>query len=134
METISRSLLTFLLNSLWQVPVTAGVAALACRCMRRVPAAHRHAVWVAALAVSALLPLASMRTAPPAPGPQFAAPFADAAAPDSAVREVSQPPSTPAQAPRSRTVSFAATTATMLLGGYLLFVLYRFCRLGWALV
>ena len=35
METISRSLLTFLLNSLWQVPVAVAVAALACRCMRR---------------------------------------------------------------------------------------------------
>ena len=29
METISRSLLTFLLNSLWQIPVAAAVAALA---------------------------------------------------------------------------------------------------------
>ena len=49
METISRSLLTFLLNSLWQVPVAVAVAALACRCMRRAPASHRHIVWVAAL-------------------------------------------------------------------------------------
>ena len=52
METISRSLLTFLLNSLWQIPVAAAVAALVCRCMRRGPASHRHAVWVAALVAS----------------------------------------------------------------------------------
>ena len=61
METISRSLLTFLLNSLWQIPLAAAVAALACRLMRNGPASHRHAVWVAALAAAILLPLASMR-------------------------------------------------------------------------
>ncbi len=48
METISRSLLTFLLNSLWQIPLTAAVAALTCRLMRKGPASHRNAVWVAA--------------------------------------------------------------------------------------
>ena len=62
METISRSLLTFLLNSLWQIPLAAAVAALACRLMRNGPASHRHAVWVAALAAALLLPLASVRT------------------------------------------------------------------------
>lgn len=30
METIDRCLLTFLLNSLWQIPLVAAVAALAC--------------------------------------------------------------------------------------------------------
>jgi len=44
METISY-LLTFLLNSLWQIPRIAAVAALACRLMRNGPAGHRHAVW-----------------------------------------------------------------------------------------
>jgi TonB family protein len=134
METISRFLLTFLVNSLWQVPVAAGVAWLACRCMRRLPASHRHAVWVAALAVSVLLPLASTRNVPPAPGPQFAASLTDGSAPDSVAKEASQPTSTPAPAPVSRTVSFAAPTATVLLGLYLLFVLYRLGRLGWAFV
>ena len=134
METISRSLLTFLLNSLWQVPVAVAVAALACRCMRRVPASHRHAVWVAALAASVLLPLASMRTAPSTPGPQFAASFTDAAPSNSAAREAVQPQHTQAPVPVSRTVSVAASTATLLLGGYFLFVFYRICRLGWASV
>ena len=40
METISRSLLTFLLNSLWQIPLAAGVAALVCRPVRRGPRRH----------------------------------------------------------------------------------------------
>ena len=38
METISRFQLTFLLNSLWQIPLAAAVAALACRLMRNGPA------------------------------------------------------------------------------------------------
>ena len=130
METISRCLLTFLLNSLWQVPVAVAVAALACRAMRRAPASHRHAVWVAALAAAVLLPLASMRTAPPTPAPQFAASLVDAAPSNSVAREVVQPPHTPAPVPVSRTVSLAATTVTILLGGYFLFVFYRLCRLG----
>ncbi|MGA7234188.1 MAG: hypothetical protein WBY44_00810, partial [Bryobacteraceae bacterium] len=71
METISRELLTFLLNSLWQIPLVAAVAALACRLMRHGPAAHRHAVWVAALAVAVLLPLGSIRREQPAQGPSF---------------------------------------------------------------
>ncbi len=35
----SRYLLTFLLNSLWQIPLAAAVAAVACRVMRHGPAA-----------------------------------------------------------------------------------------------
>ena len=68
MEMISRFLLTFLLNSLWQIPLVAAVAALACRLMRNGPAAHRHAVWVAALAAAVLLPLGSIRREQPAQG------------------------------------------------------------------
>ena len=69
METISRSLLTFLLNSLWQIPLATAVAALACRFMRNGPAGHRHAVWVAALIAAVLLPLASIRPRQSAPLP-----------------------------------------------------------------
>jgi TonB family protein len=132
METISRSLLTFLLNSLWQIPVAAAVAALACRFMRNGPASHRHAVWVAALVASILLPLASMRPGAPTPTPQFAASLADGAAGNAAVRHPARTPAAPSPAPASRTVSFAATTATILLGAYFLFVLFRLARLGWA--
>lgn len=131
METISRSLLTFLLNSLWQIPLAAAVAALICRLMRRGPASHRHAVWVAALAAAVLLPLASVRTGAPTPAPRFAASLADAAAGNVAVQR-SAPAPAPTPAPASRTVSFAATTATILLAAYFLFVLFRLARLAWA--
>ncbi len=41
METISPSLLTFLVNSFWQIPLVAAVAALACRWMRNGPGCSR---------------------------------------------------------------------------------------------
>ena len=61
METISRTLLTFMLNALWQVPLAAAVAALGGWIMRRGPAWHRHALWVAALFAALLLPLGGIR-------------------------------------------------------------------------
>src|SRR5215467_8254290 len=61
METISRSLLTFLINCLWQVPLAAAVAALVCRCLKHGPSRHRHTIWVAALAAAILLPVTSVR-------------------------------------------------------------------------
>ena len=70
METVSRYLLTFLLNSLWQIPLAAAVAALACRLMRNGPASHRHA----AVAVPV----------PAAPVPAAATPVPTAVEPDEA--------------------------------------------------
>src|SRR5690348_12973106 len=62
METISWYVLTFLLNSLWQIPVIVSVAALAAWLLRHGPASHRHAVWVVALIASVALPIASTST------------------------------------------------------------------------
>src|SRR5437763_11798091 len=76
METISRFLLTFLLNSLWQIPLTAAVASLTGWLMRHSPASHRHIVWVAALATALLLPVASIHSNGPATTPQFDASLA----------------------------------------------------------
>ncbi len=132
METISRSLLTFLLNSVWQIPLAAGTAALACRFMRRGPASHRHAVWVAALAAAILLPLVSVRPDSSTATPHFDASLADGIAADATVRGPAQSPLAPSAAPASRTISFAETTATVLLSAYLLFVVFRLARLAWA--
>jgi beta-lactamase regulating signal transducer with metallopeptidase domain/cell division septation protein DedD len=134
METISRYLLTFLLNSVWQIPLAAAVAAGVCRLMRNGPASHRHAVWVAALLAAILLPVASVRTGEPAAPLRLALPDAPPtvtlAAPAALAAGPAPARSTPVQ--DGRTVSFARTTAMVLLAAYFLFVLWRMVRLAWA--
>ena len=138
METISRYLLTFLLNSLWQIPLVAAVAALVCRAMRRGPAVHRHAVWIAALVAAVLVPLASVRQEPPAPAAQFDASLvmqgAASGSPALPARSLATVPARqPApSAPEPRAISFATTTATVLIGIYFLFLLARLTRLALA--
>jgi len=60
METMNRELLTFLANSLWEVPLMAGAACLVSLAMRGSPARHRHAMWIVAMFASLALPLASV--------------------------------------------------------------------------
>ncbi len=60
METLSRWVLTYLANAVWQVAVVAAAASLADLLLRRAPNRTRHAVWFIALAVAALLPLRSL--------------------------------------------------------------------------
>ena len=134
METISRSLLTFLLNSLWQIPLAAAVAALACRLMRHGPASHRHAVWVAALAAAILLPLASVRTGDPAAPAAIRASLAGArVVPRRTAQPRRRPPRRRRRPPRLREPSPSPKPRRrMLLGAYFLFVLFRLARLAWA--
>ena len=61
METLSRLVLTFLLNALWQVPLVAGVAALGAWILRHGPARYRHALWVMALSLAVFLPVWTSR-------------------------------------------------------------------------
>ncbi len=60
METISRLVLSFLLNAVWQVALVAGVVALGGWMLRNGPARYRHALWVMALGTSVLLPLSTL--------------------------------------------------------------------------
>jgi beta-lactamase regulating signal transducer with metallopeptidase domain len=130
METISRYLVTFLLNALWQMPLVAAVAALGSRLMRNGPAAHRHAIWVAALIAAVLLPVASVRTGERTAAVAFQAPSAPQLASSNSPAQ-STSPSTPA-APARRTVAYAQNTAQILLAAYALFFLFRVLRLSWA--
>lgn len=74
---IEDLVLTFVLNALWQVPAAIAVAALGAQFLRRGPARHRHALWVAALAAGVLLPIASLL---PREEPRAAIPAAPAPA------------------------------------------------------
>lgn len=131
METISRAILTFLLNAAWQVTLIALLATLICRLMRNGPASHRHAVWIAALAASLLLPIASLRTADEATSLSYAVP-------DPSTLVVSAPaavaPALPIPKPSAHplSVSYAPQFGAVLLGAYLLFLLFRCAVLFWS--
>jgi len=129
METISRTLLTFLLNALWQVPLAAAVAALGCRLMRRGPAWHRHALLVAALFAALLLPLGGIRVPASTTAERLQLP---AVMPPAAVTPATASAAVPAPAAaihRGRTISFAPTTGSFLLLAYLSFLAWRLVRL-----
>lgn len=133
METINFSLLTFLLNSLWQISLVAAVAALACWFLRRGPAIHRHAIWVAALLAAILLPLSSIRRTEPAETVELPASLALQPA-TGAILQANPAASLPKPQKASPAISLTNLTATILLGAYLLFLVYRLARLGQALL
>ena len=127
METIDRSVLTFFLNALWQAPLAAAVAAMACRMMRNGPARHRHAVCVAALIALLLLPLASVRSGSggsstlAVPGPSLGA--AQATASHGEITAAAA-----ANAPAQKGIPVPRTAAWLLIGGYVLMVTLRAAR------
>jgi beta-lactamase regulating signal transducer with metallopeptidase domain len=134
METLDRSVLTFLVNALWQAPLVAAAVALACRWMKDAPARHTHAVCVAGLALALLLPVASMRRAAPemaaiaVPQRLDVAPAASAPAPVTA----SAPPRT-VDVPRQAVSIGLWALAAFLLARLLLLALagcktLRLCR------
>ena len=60
---INSQLLTFLLNSLWQIALIAGIAALGSWLLRDFAARYRHWLWVIALCLSFFVPtITSLRT------------------------------------------------------------------------
>ncbi len=61
METLSRLIVTFLLNGAWQVCLLAGAAGAAALLLRGAAARHRHRLWVTALVVGLVLPLLTLR-------------------------------------------------------------------------
>jgi beta-lactamase regulating signal transducer with metallopeptidase domain len=131
METISRYLLTFLLNSLWQVPLVAALAMAICWLMRNGPASHRHAVWVAALLTSLMLPVASLRTGEQFASPHFAAPdIHQTTSVSPALVRTDSMASRGTRSSSQRTVPLAQTTAAVALAAYVLFLFWRFGKLA----
>src|SRR5882724_4619210 len=57
METISRLLLTFLLNAGWQIALITAVAAVCAWLLRKTTARYRHLLWVSALFMSLVVPV-----------------------------------------------------------------------------
>ena len=114
--------LTFLLNSLWQVPVVVLAASLGERPLRRGPSPLRHALWLAALVSCVLLPAASLipeasPAIPPAPEIRFEAP-----APAGDSQPVRKAPELP---------SIVPSTAALLYGLFLAASSFRLGRSWW---
>lgn len=61
MQNAESLILTYAANAIWIPCVIAAVTALLDRALRQVSAAQRHALWVAALILSVMLPLATLR-------------------------------------------------------------------------
>ena len=59
MKTISYLLLTFLLNSVWQIALVVAFAAAGAWVLRNIGGPHRHLLWMAALALSLALPIST---------------------------------------------------------------------------
>src|SRR5262245_482975 len=62
MRTISQPLLTFLLNSCWQIALIATVAAFCARLLRGTSARYQHLLWVSVLAFSLGLQILTFST------------------------------------------------------------------------
>lgn len=63
MKTISHVLITYFANSLWMACLCAAAATVIARILRNCASAHQHTLWVSALIVSSLLPIASLSNA-----------------------------------------------------------------------
>jgi beta-lactamase regulating signal transducer with metallopeptidase domain len=61
MNRINEIVVTYVANALWITCAVAGITTLLALALRRAPASYRHALWVVALLLSALLPLSSLR-------------------------------------------------------------------------
>ncbi len=147
METLSRWVLTYLANAVWQVGVVAAAAALADLLLRRAPSRTRHAVWFIALAVAALLPLRSLtaqaglteqervkeEAAAPAQARSAVASIAALEAPPHPLRVVPQAPSRGQSLRREAWLNFrhrwplqvSPSLARALLALYMAFLLVR---------
>src|SRR5215467_9729860 len=66
MKISSQLLLTFLLNAVWQVALVAALASLGAWLLRNSAMRYQHALWVAALCLSLLVPAATAYTTLPA--------------------------------------------------------------------
>ena len=133
MTTSSQLLLTFLLNAVWQIALIAALASLGAWLLRRSSMRFQHWLWVAALCLSALVPMmTALRALPQTSGTIDQVTYE---------RELSNPVSVP-EIPvtlerRPANLSNAAlqlnsNLALLLFTAFGIVVLYRSFRLGQA--
>lgn len=133
MSTTSHVLTTFLVNSLWQIPLIAAVAALCAKLMRPVPSAYRHVVWVVALGLCLGLPLTSLSSPTSVSGVNSASSEVstiDGGEPVGqnklGIHRISF-----SNGNHVLSVAFPPLLTWFLVSGYAGFFLYRTARIGW---
>jgi beta-lactamase regulating signal transducer with metallopeptidase domain len=121
---IEWPVLTFVLNTLWQVPLAAAVGLIGDRFLRRSPARLRHLLWLAVLGVAVALPLTA-GFGPLLPQPIARAAAAPVAAPTPAAQDAAWRAAFPTEEQR-----FPAAAAAVGAGLWALTVLAFGFRLG----
>jgi TonB family protein len=137
MDWISRILVTFLVNSIVQVAIIAGLALLCSVVLRRAAAKYQYALWIAALLLSSLLPLWSLKSAifPAASGRVY-----DTVAGTDRWRPNQAHPKdivalglwSRLSQPHEEQLSFPPAITVVLAGLYAAFLVYRVVCLGFA--
>ena len=130
MSDISRWLITFLLNAVWQITATAALAALCAKLLQPMPSRYAHVVWGLALVGCLLVPLTTV----------FIQVHAGAAT-DTVIKPASVAIESGNHASRgrsvplhslSRSVPFPSILIPILLWAYGALLFYRVMRLIWA--
>ena len=148
MQQLSRLVVTFLLNSVWQVAVIWAVAGGCAWIAARVSASCQHSVWVAGLVLSVVVPVLGLARSSVSPAVQDRATLANAAvdsghapltngrvASGSATRNVTgaiPPLWAEILRPQERRIPLSAGTAILAAACYLLFLLSRLIRFWYA--
>jgi beta-lactamase regulating signal transducer with metallopeptidase domain len=132
METISRALLTYGVNALWQLPLVAAAAFVAARFLRQAPARYVHAIWCAALITAVVVPAASIGKLATTPGPpDLLTPFPTFSdAPSALPHRAPAPQMHGTHKPSPWTVP--ASYAAILTDAFLLWIAFALLRLGLA--
>ena len=137
MIRISEVLLSFVLNSAWQIVPIAAVAAVGARLLKNAPARFRHALWIAALIMNASVPVLTVVSATAwVSNISVATPDSGSAPVGSAVTVAEPPANLSGEAASSAhlvsrrpVVNAPANTLSFLAIAYLLFIAYRLARL-----
>lgn len=135
MSTARQFLITFLVNSLWQIPLIAVVAALSARLMRHGPSVYRHFVWVAALGLCLGLPLTSLWSPIGASRGNSSSSQVSMANGGSSGAEsnLAHKRFSITGGNHVRSLAFPPLLTWVLVGCYTGFLLYRTARIGWSL-
>jgi len=136
MMEISRLLVTYLINALWQVPMVAAMAWVCMKLMRRVAVSYKHGVLATALILGAVIPLATLE----GPTRYGATPWYESLHVERQSETAHFLPLGFARRPflsgmerHSQFLSLSPLVTLALGIVYLVFLIYRIGRFGWAL-